>query len=64
MAHQDRIHDHPIIRRFLIEGYAAYMDRVRELESHPENQDGSDKTWVEKAMWECQMHYRRAEQVS
>jgi hypothetical protein len=41
----------------------GYLRAVRLLDSRPENQDGADKTWVERAIREFRGHYARARRV-
>jgi len=40
-----------------------YLRAVEQVEALPENQDGADKTWVERAQREFREHYARARQV-
>ena len=40
--------------------YLRFVDR---LERHPDNQDGADKTWVERAVAAYREHYRQARLV-
>jgi hypothetical protein len=42
---------------------AEYLRAVKQIESLPENQDGSDKTWVERAQREFREHYAKARRV-
>jgi len=49
----------PSIAEFLAHGYAPYLDLVRSVERHPDNRDGADKSWVERAMRDYQQHYRK-----
>lgn len=42
---------------------AEYLRAVKQVEALPENQDGADKTWVERAQREFREHYARARQI-
>ena len=42
---------------------ARYLRWVRVQESWPENQDGSDKTWVERSLREYRLHIENARLV-
>lgn len=42
---------------------AEYLRAVKQVEALPENQDGADKTWVERAQREFREHYARARRV-
>ena len=42
---------------------AEYLHAVRQVEALPENQDGADKTWVERAQREFREHYAGARQI-
>jgi hypothetical protein len=50
--------------QFLKRHYASYLELVRQIESHPDNHCGADKSWVERAMWDYQQHYRKASRGS
>ena len=36
-----------------------YLRMIAEVEAAPENQDGADKTWVERAQADFRRHYER-----
>jgi hypothetical protein len=38
----------------------AYLRAIEEIERHPDNQDGSDKSWVWRAMKRNRDHFARA----
>lgn len=38
----------------------AYLERVRLLEAHPENQDGADKSWIHRFTAWADAHHARA----
>jgi hypothetical protein len=38
----------------------AYLRAIEEVERHPDNQDGSDKSWVWRAMKRDRDHFARA----
>jgi hypothetical protein len=40
-----------------------YLRAVRQVEALPANQDGSDKTWVERVLRESREHYTKARRV-
>ena len=42
---------------------AEYLDAIARCEALPENQNGSDKTWVERSRRQFREHYTRAKQV-
>ncbi len=37
-----------------------YLRHVRDIANHPDNQDGSDKTWVWEAFERDRLHFERA----
>jgi hypothetical protein len=37
-----------------------YLRAVEEIERHPDNQDGADKSWVWKALQQDRDHFARA----
>ena len=43
--------------------YASYLEMIERVEAWPENQNGADKTWVEKADEEHQHQYRCARRM-
>lgn len=43
--------------------WEKYMEKVRWLESHPENREGADKTWVLDASEAYRAIYRNAVRV-
>ena len=49
---------------FLENRWERYMEMVHRLESHPENQDGADKTWVARLVKSYQDLFRKAVRVS
>ena len=42
---------------------AEYLRAVKQVESLPENQDGADKTWVERVVRESREHFARARRI-
>ena len=40
-----------------------YVRAVKQVEALPENQDGVDKTWVERAQREFREHYAHARRI-
>lgn len=40
-----------------------YLRLIEIAESLPQNQSGSDKTWVEKQLQDAREHFRRAHRV-
>lgn len=48
---------------FLTHRWDAYLDAVRRVEALPENQSGSDKTWVDRARAKYHARYRHAVRV-
>lgn len=42
---------------------AEYVRAVKQVESLPENQDGADKTWVERVVRESREHFARARRI-
>jgi hypothetical protein len=40
-----------------------YLRAVRQVEASPANQDGADKTWVDRAQREFREHYAGARRV-
>ena len=48
---------------FLDNRWDAYMAKVRRVEGFPENQNGSDKTWVDQATAAWRHHYRHTRQA-
>ncbi len=45
---------------FLENRWQRYMAMVRRLEAHPENREGADKTWVDRAREQYRQHFRHA----
>jgi hypothetical protein len=50
----------PSMAELLDRGYDEYLELVKRSEGRVENRDGADKSWVERAMWDYQQHYRKA----
>ena len=48
---------------FLANRYDRYLEMVRQLEDHPENQDGADKTWVAQALEQYRQHFQHAVRI-
>lgn len=42
---------------------AEYLRAIARCEALPENQDGCDKTWVERSRRQFREHYARAKQM-
>ena len=40
-----------------------YLRAVRQVEALPANQDGADKTWVERVMIQSREHFARARRI-
>ena len=51
------------VAEFFERELGRYRELVRAAKAHPENRNGSDKTWVERAMRNYQRHYRNARRV-
>lgn len=51
------------VKDFLENRWDAYMANVRRLEALPENQSGSDKSWVDRATAAWRRHYKNTRQV-
>ena len=41
----------------------AYLRAVRQVEALPENQDGADKTWVERVLHQSREHFAQARRI-
>ena len=41
----------------------AYLKAVKAFENRPENREGSDKSWVAKAIQQFEAHYEKARLV-
>ena len=42
----------------------SYLAAIAWIENLPQNQNGSDKTWVEEAIEESRLHFAKAVRVS
>ena len=42
---------------------AEYLRAVKQVEALPENQDGADKTWVERVMRQSREHFAKARRI-
>lgn len=40
-----------------------YLERVKWLERHPDNQSGADKTWVERLVETSREHFKQAVRI-
>jgi hypothetical protein len=49
---------------FLENRWESYLEMVRQVEAFPENQTGSDKTWIALATATRREHYRNAKQAA
>jgi hypothetical protein len=41
----------------------AYLRAVQQVEALPDNQDGADKTWVERVMVQSREHFANARRI-
>ncbi len=48
---------------FLSQRWDNYLEMVRKVEALPQNQSGTDKSWVDKATAAYRQHYRSAVRV-
>ena len=42
---------------------ASYLRAVKQVEALPANQDGADKTWVERVMVQSRQHFTKARRI-
>lgn len=40
-----------------------YIRAVKQMEAVPENEDGADKTWVERVLRQSREHFAKARQI-
>ena len=51
-------------REFFAHRYEAYLDLIRQIQDHPSNRDGADKSWVEPLARQSRDHHRSVRQAS